>query len=118
MENRALDQLLLFVRSIGWGGCIGLWYALLGFVRVFERLIWTALADLLFWVVAAVASFLFLLRYASGRTDGYVLVAIVGGAVATQWIVALPLARIAGRAKKHLRAQHRLRKARSGRKKQ
>ena len=118
MENRALDQLVLFVRSIGWGGCIGLWYALLGFVRVFERLIWTALADLLFGLVAAVASFLFLLSYADGRIDGYVLFAMVGGAVATQWIVALPLARIAERVKKHLRTQHRRRKARSGRKKQ
>ena len=117
MENRALDQLMLFVRSLGWGGCIGLWYALLGLVRVFERMVWTALADLLFWVVTAVASFLFLLTYADGRADGYVLAAIVGGAITAHKVVALPLAGTAERLKKHLRTRHRRRKARLGRKK-
>ena len=81
MENSVLDQLTKFACALVWGGGVGLLYELLGLLRVPGRRIVTALADLLFWTITAVATFLFLLARNSGAADGYLLAAITGGAI-------------------------------------
>ncbi|MBE6953744.1 MAG: hypothetical protein E7452_09360 [Ruminococcaceae bacterium] len=117
MENSVLGQLSAFACALCWGGCVGAIYELFGLLRVFGRRTLTALADLLFWLFASVATFLFLLRQNGGATDGYLLVAIVGGAVLMHLFSAKLTARTAKWARERILRRRRRRKVHSARKK-
>ncbi len=116
MENDVLDQLTKFICALVWGGCVGLLYELLGLLRAFGRGM-TALADMLFWVLTAVATFLFLVARNSGAADGYLLTAIAGGAVFVHLILGKPAGYLTGFLRERIFRSRRRRKVRAGRKK-
>ena len=117
MENSVLGQLSAFACALCWGGCVGAIYELFGLLRVFGCRMLTALADLLFWLLAALATFLFLLRQNGGAAEGYLLTAIAGGAILMHLFSAKLTARSAKWTRERILRRRRRRKVRSARKK-
>lgn len=115
MENGVLDQLTKFACAIVWGGCVGLLYELLGLLRMLGRGM-TALADLLFWVLAATSTFLFLIACNSGAADGYLLAAITGGAVLVHLTLGTPVGRLGKSIRERSLRRRRRREVRTDRK--
>ncbi len=116
MENGVLDQLTKFACALVWGGCVGLLYEVFGLLRALGRGM-TALADLLFWTLTAVTTFLFLVARNSGAADGYLLVSIGGGAVLVHLMLEKPVGRLGGSVRESILRRRRRRKVRVGRKK-
>ena len=84
--NHVSQQLLLFLRSIALGLCLGLVYDLLGALRVLGGRIWSGVLDTLFCLTAAAAAVLFVLA-GDGELRIFVALGILGGAVLFRWLL-------------------------------
>ena len=80
IENYVSEQLLLFLRSIGLGLCLGLLYDLLGALRGLGGKVWGGVMDALFCLTAAV-SVLFFILAGDGELRVFIALGVVGGAV-------------------------------------
>ena len=80
IENYVSEQLLLFLRSIGLGLCLGLLYDLLGALRGLGGKVWGGVMDALFCLTAAV-SVLFFILAGDGELRIFIALGVVGGAV-------------------------------------
>lgn len=78
--NYVSQQLLLFLRAIGLGLCLGLLYDLLGVLRRFGRKLWGGVLDALFCLTAAAAVLFFVLA-GDGELRVFIALGVVGGAV-------------------------------------
>ncbi len=78
--NYVSSQLLLFLRSIALGMCLGLLYDLLGALRQLGGKVWGGVLDAVFCLTAAV-SVLFFVLAGDGELRIFVALGIVGGAV-------------------------------------
>jgi len=80
MENEPLSQLCEFAASVLWGGAIGVLYEFCGIFR-FGRKWRIAAADLFFWMMTGISTFVFLLAVNGGEPRGFMLLGTAGGAV-------------------------------------
>lgn len=78
--NYVSAQLLLFLRSIALGLCLGLLYDLLGALRKLGGKLWGGVLDAVFCLTAAVAVLFFVLA-GDGELRIFVALGILGGAV-------------------------------------
>ncbi len=86
MENEPLFQLLCCGQTFVWGVLTGVWYEVLGFLRMLDRFWLTALCDGLFWVTAAVATFLFFLHLNGGAPRGFLWLSMAMGMAVVHWM--------------------------------
>lgn len=80
MGNYISGQVLLFLRSIGLGMCLGLLYDLLGALRGLGGKLWVGLLDAIFCLTAAVSVIFFVLA-GEGELRLFMALGILGGAV-------------------------------------
>ena len=81
MENEPLFQMLCFGKALLFGAVSGIGYESLGIFRMLGRFWLTSLCDVCFWLVTAVAAFLFFLRINGGAPRGFLLAAMLAGIV-------------------------------------
>ena len=89
--NYVSDQMLLFLRAIGLGLCLGLLYDVLGVLRRLGGKLWGGMLDAAFCLTAAVAVLFFVLA-GDGELRIFVAVGVLGGAVLF-WCLLGPLLR-------------------------
>ena len=89
--NYVSDQMLLFLRAIGLGLCLGLLYDVLGALRRLGGKLWGGVLDAAFCLTAAVAVLFFVLA-GDGELRIFVAVGVLGGAVLF-WCLLGPLLR-------------------------
>ncbi len=80
MRTYVSGQLLLFLRSIGLGMCLGLVYDLLGTLRGLGGKVWGGLLDAAFCLTAAVSVIFFVLA-GEGELRLFVALGVLGGAI-------------------------------------
>lgn len=80
MENYVSEQLILFLRAIGLGICLGLLYDLLGALRGIGGKLWGGILDAGFCMTAAIAVLFFVLA-GDGELRIFMALGIIGGAV-------------------------------------
>lgn len=81
MENEPLFQVLCFGKAMLFGAAAGICYECMGVFRMLGRFWLTSLCDACFWLVTALAAFLFFLRINGGAPRGFLLTAILAGMV-------------------------------------
>ena len=118
MENEAVYQLSRFAFSLVWGVVVGVFYESGGFIRMLGRFWLTALCDLFFWIVTSVATFLFFLYLNGGDMNGYLLFAVLIGAVAVRLTLGSLSDAVGRRGANWLRMRRRRRKVIRAKKKQ
>ena len=89
--NYVSDQMLLFLRAIGLGLCLGLLYDVLGTLRRLGGKLWGGVLDVAFCLTAAVAVLFFVLA-GDGELRIFVAIGVLGGAVLF-WCLLGPLLR-------------------------
>ena len=89
--NYVSDQMLLFLRAIGLGLCLGLLYDVLGVLRRLGGKLWGGILDMFFCLTAAVAVLFFVLA-GDGELRIFVAAGVLGGAVLF-WCLLGPLLR-------------------------
>ena len=89
--NYVSDQMLLFLRAIGLGLCLGLLYDVLGALRRLGGKLWGGVLDAAFCLIAAVAVRFFVLA-GDGELRIFVAIGVLGGAVLF-WCLLGPLLR-------------------------
>lgn len=118
MENEAVYQLSCFAFSLVWGVAVGVFYESGGFVRMLGHFWLTALSDVFFWAVTSAATFLFFLYLNGGDMNGYLLLAVLAGALAVRLTLGSVSDAIGRRAADWLRKRRRRRKVIRAEKKQ
>ncbi len=91
MGNHVSAQMLLFLRAIGLGLCLGLLYDVLGALRRLGGKLWGGVLDTAFCLTAAV-SVLFFVLAGDGELRIFVAAGVLGGAVLF-WCLLGPLLR-------------------------
>ena len=89
--NYVSDQMLLFLRAIGLGLCLGLLYDVLGTLRRLGGKLWGGVLDVAFCLTASVAVLFFVLA-GDGELRIFVAIGVLGGAVLF-WCLLGPLLR-------------------------
>ena len=110
MENTIASQAGNLLAALAWGGAVGVYYLALGPLRMGGFWL-TALADLLFWTVAAGATALFLIVQNGGEASGYMLCGIAAGALAVRMSIGSAAHSLAQKVAASARQRRRIRRA-------